>query len=328
VGNVLLVTRTGVGKVAITETDICISQDFTGLIPDKAKVDSRFLFYYLKSRQEHLVAQQRGATIQGITREVIARLEFPLFPLDEQKRIAAILSKADRLRRLRRYARELSDGYLQSVFNHTFGDPSSNPKGWGPVSVEKILARGRGGIRTGPFGSSLKRNEYVEQGIPVWGIDNIKESEFVEEGSLFIKPAKYRELSRYTVENGDILISRAGTVGRMCVAYPTQHPSIIGTNLLRVAVDTSAIIPEYFTALFTYFASRVESMSSGGTAYSFINPRTLKALEIPLPPLLLQQKFAHIVQEFEQLRAQQREAERQAEHLFQSLLHLAFGQDF
>ena len=65
-------------------------------------------------------------------------------------------------------------------------------------------------------------------------------------------------------------------------------------------------------------------MSSGGTAYSFINPRTLKALEIPIPPITLQRQFTYIVHKFERLRAQQREAERQAEHLFQALLHRAF----
>jgi len=65
-------------------------------------------------------------------------------------------------------------------------------------------------------------------------------------------------------------------------------------------------------------------MSSGGTAYSFVNPRTLKLLKIPIPPLPLQQHFAHIVHQFERLRAQQREGERQAEHLFQTLLHRAF----
>ena len=54
----------------------------------------------------------------------------PLPPLPEQQRIAAILERADRLRRLRRYALELSEGYLQAVFVEMFGDPVRNPKGW------------------------------------------------------------------------------------------------------------------------------------------------------------------------------------------------------
>jgi type I restriction enzyme S subunit len=300
--------------------------DVTILRVDDAVADASYIQFLCNSdlMKQQVEQAVRGTTRARITRKALESLSIPLPPLPEQKRIAAILAQADRLRRLRRFARTLSDTYLQSVFVHLFGDPGINRKEWKVVSVEEILSKDRRGTQTGPFGSSLKRHEYVEGGIPVWGIDNVRENQFVEDGSLFITPAKYQELSRYTVKDGDILVSRAGTIGRMCVAHPTQHPSITGTNLVRVAVDTSVILPEYFTALFTYFSGRIGSMSSGGTAYSFVNPRTLKALKIPVPPLLLQQQFAQIVHRFEHLRAQQREARRQAGHLFQTLLHRAF----
>src|SRR5437773_1315321 len=132
-----------------------------------------------------------------------------------------------------------------------FGDPMMNPKGWPARVIEETLSKKRAGIRTGPFGSSLKRHEYVDEGIPVWGINNVRINEFVEGGPLYITQEKYRDLTNYTVQPGDILISRAGTVGRMCVAQPSYKASIIGTNLIRVALDFSAILPEYFTALFS-----------------------------------------------------------------------------
>ncbi|MBN1889085.1 MAG: restriction endonuclease subunit S [Thermoflexales bacterium] len=290
--------------------------------------DLGFLKFWLDSFEfrDQITRHVTGSAQQNFGPSHLKSTWITLPPLPEQKRIAVILAKADRLRRLRRYALELGDTYLQSVFLEMFGDPIKNPRGWDVSSIEQVLSKSRGGTRTGPFGSSLKRGEYVEYGIPVWGIDNVRGNEFVEEGSLFITSLKYRQLSRYAIEDGDILISRAGTVGRMCVARPTQSPSIIGTNLVRVTVDTSVLLPEYFTALFTYFASSAGrlSMSSGGTAYSFVNPRTLKSLKIPLPPLYLQQRFVCTVYRLERLRAQQREAERQAEHLFQTLLHRAF----
>ena len=62
--------------------------------------------------------------------ELLSNYGFPLPPLPEQQRIAAILAHADRLRRLRRYALELSEGYLQAVFVEMFGDPVRNPRGW------------------------------------------------------------------------------------------------------------------------------------------------------------------------------------------------------
>jgi len=316
--------RPYLNKVALPSFDGVCTTEILPILPAEGELDRTYLWAFLLTPGfvEWASASVSGANLPRLSPQLLVRHKIPLPPLPEQQHIAAILAKVDRLRRLRRTARELGDTYLQSVFVHLFGDPGVDSHKWDIAPVESVLSRR--GTQTGPFGSSLKRNEYVKQGIPVWGIDNVRENEFTEQSSLFITPAKYHMLSRYTVENGDILVSRAGTVGRMCVAHPTQSPSIIGTNLVRVAVDTSAILPEYFTALFAYFSDRVESMSSGGTAYSFVNPRTLKSLKIPIPPISLQHQFSHIVHKFEHLRAQQREAERQAEHLFQTLLQRAF----
>ena len=91
--SILLVTRTGVGKVAIPPFPVCISQDFTALFFDQNKVNQRFLFHILRSAKDEFVRQARGATIQGITRDVVTNLEFELPELEEQKRIAKILDK-------------------------------------------------------------------------------------------------------------------------------------------------------------------------------------------------------------------------------------------
>lgn len=304
----------------------------TGFCVLRAKpiaLDSTYLFYFVQTQDfvRRMTRLSIGAGYPAVTDDNILDTEILLPPLPEQKRMAAILARADRLRRLRRYALELSGSYLQSVFLEMFGDPASNPKGWPLAEVERILSKKRTGLRTGPFGSSLKKHEYVESGVPVWGIQNLRENEFVEAGSLFVTPEKYKQLTNYEVEAGDILMSRAGTVGRLCVAQPKQSPSIIGTNLVRVALDDSEMVPEYFTALFTYFGTRVGrlKMTADENAYSFLNPSILRTLLLPVPPLPLQEKFAQIVHCFERLRVQQLEAARQAEQLFQALLQQAFS---
>jgi len=302
---------------------------FCGIIRPRNQEQSSYTAHWLRSSgfMRWRDSQARGANIQNLRFSQLEEIEFPLLPLTEQHRIAALLDRAEKLRRARRYAAQLSETYLPSVFIHLFGDPGRNTKRWDVIEIDEILDKSRVGIRTGPFGSSLKRSEYVEQGIPVWGIDNVRPNEFVESGSLFITEAKFSELLNYSVDYGDVLISRAGTVGRMCVAKPTMFPSIIGSNLLRVALDKSRVLPEYFTALFTHFMHKVGQlkMSSDENAYSFINPTILHSMTIPVPPLALQEKFARVVQQFERLRAQQREAERQTERLFQTLLHRAFA---
>ena len=114
-GTLLAVTRTGVGKVAITDFDLCFSQDITALHLD-ANCYPKYIAYALKVLSSSLIAQARGATIKGITRTVLASLRIPLPPLAEQKRIAAILDKAEEIRRKREEAVEKLDQLAQSVF--------------------------------------------------------------------------------------------------------------------------------------------------------------------------------------------------------------------
>lgn len=159
-------------------------------------------------------------------------------------------------------------------------------------------------------------------------MENVGENEFREDGCLFITEQKFNELRAYDVRNGEILISRAGTVGRMAVVS-TKHPrSIIHSNIIRLSFNDKLVLPVYFACLMTWFGPRVARLKRGQEdAYTFMNTGTVGELEIPLPPSSLQEEFAATVVQAERLRAVQRESLRQAEHLFASLLDRSFGAD-
>jgi type I restriction enzyme S subunit len=327
-GNILLVTRTGVGKVAVAGVDICISQDFTGLLPDTSKVDTWFLFYYLRARQGYFAAHQRGATIQGVTREVVSQLGVPLPPLPEQKHIAAILAKADRLRELRRFARELSDGYLQSVFLEMFGDPVSNPRGWEMSALEKLL-------KSPPQNGLYVPAEQYESDDSQKGIEMVHMSdlfyEVVQRGNLKRVKDSVPGLDKYSLTHNDLLIARRSLnfegAAKPCRIPKSEEPLVFESSMIRITPEQARVLTTY---LYYYLANerakkaRILKYVTQSTI-SGINQDGLKRLEIIVPPLPLQQSFVHIVHKFERLRGQQREAERQGEHLFQTLLDRAFG---
>lgn len=149
----------------------------------------------------------------------------------------------------------------------------------------------------------LKKYEYTETGVSVWTMDNIKENEFQENGCLYITNEKFDALKAYTVEKGDILISRAGTVGKMCVATPRVKNSIISTNLIRLSLDLSKIKPIYFTTLMNSFKGGVGRLKTGEDgAYTFMNSGILSELRIPLPPMPLQIKYYNIHQKIQSLK--------------------------
>jgi len=103
------------------------------VIRAREQILPEWVYYYLRQESTRKKAELNMTGSAGQKRVPSSFLEevlIPLPPLPEQKRIAAILEKADRLRRQRHYALELSDTYLQTVFLEMFGDPVTNPKGW------------------------------------------------------------------------------------------------------------------------------------------------------------------------------------------------------
>ncbi|HJT21322.1 MAG TPA: restriction endonuclease subunit S [Nitrospira sp.] len=266
------------------------------------------------------------ATIPGLNRNTLYAQQVPVPPLAEQERIVKLLDEADELRKLRAEADRRTADLIPSLFHEMFGDPSINPYDWPVESVGTLFDAKRGGAKCGPFGSVLKKHEYVESGIPVWGIPNVLPNQFVEAGSLFISPSKFEELRAYAVESGDLLFSRAGTVGRICVARPSATDSIIGTNLIRVALDRERVVPEFFATLVTLLGLEAARFRANAdeSAYSFMNTTVLKALRMYLPPFPLQKDFAARVAEIRAMETQQATSRRRLDDLFHSLLHRAF----
>ncbi len=115
------------------------------LILDESKVYKKYLYYALQRDVEFIKQEQgSGSTMVHVTKTAMENREIPLPPLDEQKRIAAILDKADAIRRKRQQAIQLADDFLKSVFLDMFGDPVTNPKGWEVKKLGEILRIRRG----------------------------------------------------------------------------------------------------------------------------------------------------------------------------------------
>jgi len=165
-GNLIVPTRMALGKVVINTIDVAINQDLRALIVKNDElIDKRYLFRFLESKAKYLEREGKGATVKGITQEVLKELEIPLPPLTEQKRIAAILDKADSLRRKNQQAIQLADQFLRAVFLDMFGDPMTNPKEF-PQGIIRDLTE------SANYGTSAKASE-TEGEFPILRMGNI-----------------------------------------------------------------------------------------------------------------------------------------------------------
>ncbi|WP_199226614.1 restriction endonuclease subunit S [Acidovorax sp. HMWF029] len=255
----------------------------------------------------------------------VASIQIPLPPLEEQRRIAAILDQAETLRTQRRTALALQGSLTQSLFLDMFG--AGDSQGWPVTSIGEIVDEENGGIRTGPFGSQLLHSEFVDEGVAVLGIDNAVNNEFRWGERRYIAHAKYKELKRYTVRPGDVLITIMGTCGR-CAVVPDDIPLAINTkHLCCISVDRSRVVPDYLHAYFLRHptARKYLEQTAKGAIMSGLNMGIIKAMPIALPPLPLQQTFATRIASIEALKATHRRALAALDAMFASLQQRAFA---
>jgi len=178
----------------------------------------------------------------------------------------------------------------------------------------------------GPFGASVNTKvDYVRDGeIPVIRTKNVRPFEFVEDDLKFIRREKFETIKRSKVVPGDIILTKVGTVGNVCIFPDHFEEAVLSTTgSCKITPDTHKIDRVFLAHHLHVMRTHMNQVASEGVQ-AFLNMKTIKAFQITLPPASLQQEFARIVHNFERLRAQQWEAERQAEHLFQTLLHRAF----
>ena len=294
-----------------------------------SRAEPGYLRQVLRSDPFHVQFMQTVAGVGGSLLRArpaqVARISIPLPPPPEQRRIAAILDQADALRAKRREALAQLDRLTQSIFIEMFGDQQSQE--WPIETIADVAALHDGAIRTGPFGSQLLHSEFVADGVAVLGIDNAVANEFRWGERRFISEAKYRDLRRYTVRPGDVLITIMGTCGR-CAVVPDDIPVSINTkHICCITLDAKKCRPEFLHAFFLRHptARAYLEQTSKGAIMSGLNMGLIKSMPISVPPLSLQQTFATRIQAVESLKATHRAALAELDALFASLQHRAFS---
>jgi len=182
---------------------------------DTSKFFAPFIGMFLQSNFSYLRKTATGATIPHINRNALESIQVPVFTYGDQICIATLLSKVENLISRRREQLKQLDELLKSVFLEMFGDPMINPKKFPIKLLSEFYINSKHGTKCGPFGSALKKNELLESGIAVWNMDNISSSGImILPFRMWVSEEKFQELRAYSVINGDIIISRAGTVGK------------------------------------------------------------------------------------------------------------------
>ncbi len=308
----------------VTTCPMLLDNNVMGVIPDPRQVDTRYLLRYLQSLDFYALTGKTA--VPAIRKSVLERVKIPLPPLPEQRRIAAILDKADAIRRKRQQTIDLADQFLRSAFLDMFGDPVTNPKGWPLVSIGKLAGNSKGAIVIGPFGSDLKVSDYRPEGHPVIFVRDIQDGTFVWDSQVFVDDAKFEQLRAHRVVPGDVLATKMGAPPAIAAVYPSDMPvGIITADIIRIRPDVSIARPTYLAAAINspYIRAQVRRITEGVTRPK-ITLRSFRQLSIPVPPLELQGKWEQLIRAIERLLCKGSSAADRTHTLFNTLAQRAF----
>jgi type I restriction enzyme, S subunit len=315
-GRTIVVGRKGsFGMVNYSEKP-CWPIDTAYFIDEQStQEDIRWLSYRL--RGFGLDQLNKAAAVPGLNREDAYRKQLTLPPLPEQRRIAAILDKADALRAKRREALAQLDELTQSIFIEMFGDPVTNPKGWRKIPFEEACPTRLGKMldqkqQTGQHLRSYLRNANVQ-----WfhfDLTEVLEMDFDENA---------RDIFR--LKNGDLLICEGGEPGRAAIWRCELDDCYYQKALHRGRPNAKIATPEYLVWLLWFLAAR-GGLSDHVTAATIahLTGEKLKAIKIPIPPIDLQHKFVHMLHVLSTIRTSLKLGLREQMKLFSSLQHRAF----
>lgn len=319
---VVVVTRMAVGRACITNFPVAINQDLKALFCSP-KLIPKYLLWFLISASKKLNNRASGATVKGIKIDALKDLKIPLPPLEEQKRIAAILDKADAIRRKRKEAIALTEELLRSTFLDMFGDPVTNPKGWDKVKLDTVVTK----IDSGWSPKCDSREaDFDEWGVLKLGAVTLGHFNSLENKALLPETEPRPELE---VKEGDLLFSRKNTyelVGATAYVHRTRErlllPDLIFRLCLSEKVDPVYLWQALSRKTMRNELSRLASGSSGSMPN--ISKARLKNLLVPIPPIDLQLKYKEAVNRFSRCQESQQQTALHTNNLFNSLLQKAF----
>jgi len=272
--------------------------------------DLRWLHYLLKYLP--LTSLNRAAAVPGLNREDAYRLPILLPPLEEQRRIAAILDKADTLRRKRKRALELLDSLTQSIFVEMFGEESNL------VELADICSRITDGTHQSP--------KWASEGIPFLFVSNVRNQRLSFETKKFVSESEYVRLTRHTpIDRGDVLYTAVGTYGNAAVV-DVDKKFVFQRHIAHIKPLKCKIDPIYLAlALEAPVVRGQADRDARGVAQKTVTLDCLKRFLVPLPPRDRQQLFVDRIKISRGATSSMSAAHFALDSSFTSLQHRAFS---
>jgi type I restriction enzyme S subunit len=320
-GDLLLTIVGTIGRAAVVTVvrPVVFQRSVAVIRPKAGVVDPRFFFHASRTQrfQAQLASSANQSSQAGVYLGRLKKVEIPLPPLAEQRRIAEVLDRAEALRAKRRATLAQLDTLTQSIFLDLFGHPHHNPKRFSREPLGRLCER----VTVGYVGPMAE--EYVERGIPLLRSLNIRRGRIALQDLKFVSPQFHAKLSKSAIRAGDVVTVRTGQPGTTAVV-----PASLGeANCADLIVMTCGprLDPQYLSEALNIWLGDAKSIQGQvGAIQIHFNIGSAKKLQLPIPPLSLQREFTSRIEAVRELKAAQQASLTDLDALFAVLQHRAF----
>lgn len=293
----IIVGRKGsAGEIIFSDTDF-YPIDTTYFV--KTDLNKKFVYYLLKYfGLKRLVS---SSAVPGLNRNDLYSQEIEIPEKNsEQDKIAEILSSVDDKIELNRKINLNLEKLADTIFKKWFIEDRA--EGWNITNIGSVVTEDKNAIVDGPFGTQMKISEYTDHGIPIVEMEYLEGYPFYRSFSNYISEQKYQEVKRSTVLDGDIVISKTGTLGLLGIMTNLWDRAVLVSRLAKITPNLNKVNRYYlFQVLKNFQKEKYWDSQSSGSTMPIINLTHIKSAEFILPPIELQNKYGQIVENFYQI---------------------------
>ena len=297
-GDVLISWSASFGVYIWTAEKAVLNQHIFKVVFDKCKVDKSFFVHQVQNILERAESSSHGATMKHLTKPVFDALPFYLPPLDEQRRIAAVLDKVSDLIAKRRAQLDKLDELVKARFVEMFGDPVTNPHRY-PVYqlsdyIEFLTSGSRGWTQY-----------FSDEGEYFITIKNVKNCRITLDDVQHIVPPDNAEAVRTKVQEGDLLISITADLGRTGVVTKeiANHGAYINQHLACIRLNQKAVLSLYVACFMESDAGKEQFQAKNQNAVKAgLNFNSINTLRLMVPPIEHQSAFITFVKQIDKLK--------------------------
>lgn len=329
IGDVLFCLRGSLGKNAVIdfENDAAIASSLVIIRPNQSLIKSEYISIYFNSLlfKNKLMKLNNGSSQPNLSAASIKSIEISVPDMKKQNEIINKLLVTKELIDKQMEELELLNELVRARFVEMFGDPVHSEK-YGTRKLSSCVAE-KSDMVDGPFGSQVNTKvDYIENGeIPVIRTVNVKMMSFSPTDLKYMTREKYETVIRSQVLPGDVILTKVGTIGNVCIFPNTFDEAVLSTTgSCRIRVDNSVVNTQFFAYNLMYLKGKLLEIASAGVQ-PFLNMNHVKNIDILDVPLEKQKEFADFVKEVDKSRSRIQKSLEASQELFDSLMQEYFG---